>query len=64
MFQERAGRVAMRSHREPSRVVLAHPTGEFTIPRTVIEREIPEFGAFEREALREAAHESNGLLAQ
>ena len=44
-------------------MVLAHPTGECKLPRYVIERKIPEVGAFECEALREAAHESNGELA-
>ena len=33
------------------------------MPRYVIERDIPEVGTFEREALREAAGKSNGVLA-
>ena len=33
------------------------------MPRYVIERDIPEVGTFEREALRDAAHQSNGVLA-
>ena len=33
------------------------------MPRYVIERDIPEVGTFEREALRDAAHKSNGVLA-
>ena len=33
------------------------------MPRYVIEREISEVGTFGREALREAAHKSNGALA-
>jgi hypothetical protein len=33
------------------------------MPRFVIERDIPEIGSAEREALREAAHKSNGVLA-
>ena len=34
------------------------------MPRFVIERDIPEVGTFEREALREAAGKSNGVLAE
>ncbi|MGQ4810124.1 hypothetical protein NKDENANG_03570 [Candidatus Entotheonellaceae bacterium PAL068K] len=34
------------------------------MPRYVIEREIPEIGSAEREALRDAAHKSNGVLAE
>jgi cell division inhibitor SulA len=33
------------------------------MPRYVIERDIPEIGSAEREALREAAHKSNSVLA-
>lgn len=33
------------------------------MPRFVIERDIPEIGSAERDALREAAHKSNGVLA-
>ena len=33
------------------------------MPRFVIERDIPEVGTLEREALREAAAKSNGVLA-
>ena len=33
------------------------------MPRYVIEREIPEIGSAEREALREAAKKSNSVLA-
>ncbi len=33
------------------------------MPRYVIERDIPEIGSAEREALREAANKSNGVLA-
>ena len=33
------------------------------MPRYVIERYIPEIGSAEREALREAANKSNGVLA-
>ena len=33
------------------------------MPRFVIERDIPEIGSAEREALRDAAHKSNGVLA-
>lgn len=33
------------------------------MPRYVIERDIPEIGSAEREALREAAGKSNGVLA-
>ena len=32
------------------------------IPRYVIERAIPEVGSLEREALREAAQKSDGVL--
>ncbi len=34
------------------------------MPRFVIERDIPEIGSAERETLREAAHKSNGVLAE
>ncbi|MEE8301365.1 MAG: DUF4242 domain-containing protein [Candidatus Tectomicrobia bacterium] len=34
------------------------------MPRYVIERDIPEIGSAEREALRDAAHKSNGVLAE
>lgn len=34
------------------------------MPRFVIERDIPEIGSAEREALRDAAHKSNGVLAE
>lgn len=34
------------------------------MPRYVIERDIPEIGSAEREALREAAHKSNSVLAE
>ncbi len=34
------------------------------MPRFVIEREIPEIGSAEREALRDAASQSNSVLAQ
>jgi cell division inhibitor SulA len=34
------------------------------MPRFVIERDIPEIGTVEREALREAAHKSNSVLAE
>jgi cell division inhibitor SulA len=34
------------------------------MPRYVIERDIPEIGSAEREALREAARKSNGVLAE
>ena len=34
------------------------------MPRFVIERDIPEVGTLEREALREAAGKSNGVLAE
>lgn len=34
------------------------------MPRFVIEREIPEIGSAEREALRGAAQKSNGVLAE
>lgn len=33
------------------------------MPRYVIERDIPEVGTFDREQLRAAARESNGVLA-
>lgn len=33
------------------------------MPRYVIERDIPEIGLADREALREAAEKSNGVLA-
>jgi hypothetical protein len=33
------------------------------MPRFVIERDIPEIGSADREALREAAASSNGVLA-
>ena len=33
------------------------------MPRYVIQRDIPEVGTLEREALREAAQKSNGVLA-
>jgi len=33
------------------------------MPRYVIERDIPEIGSAEREALREAAEKSNGVLS-
>ena len=33
------------------------------MPRYVIERDIPEIGSAEREALRGAAQKSNGVLA-
>jgi len=34
------------------------------MPRYVIERDIPEIGSADREALREAAAKSNGVLAE
>ena len=34
-----------------------------TLPRYVIERDIPEIGSAERDALRDAANQSNGVLA-
>ena len=34
------------------------------MPRYVIERDIPDIGSAEREALREAAEKSNGVLAE
>ncbi len=34
------------------------------MPRFVIERDIPEIGSAERDALREAAQKSNGVLAE
>ena len=34
------------------------------MPRYVIERDIPDIGSAEREALREAAQKSNGVLAE
>ncbi len=33
------------------------------MPRYVIEREIPEIGSAERDALRDASQQSNGVLA-
>jgi len=33
------------------------------MPRYVIERDIPEIGSAERDALRDAANQSNGVLA-
>jgi len=33
------------------------------MPRYVIERDIPDIGSAEREALRDAARKSNGVLA-
>ena len=33
------------------------------MPRYVIERDIPEIGSAEREALREASQQSNSVLA-
>lgn len=36
--------------------------GENTMPRYVIERDIPEIGSAEREDLRGAAQKSNGVL--
>ena len=33
------------------------------MPRYVIERAIPDIGSAEREALRDASHKSNGVLA-
>lgn len=33
------------------------------MPRFIIERDIPKIGSAGREALREAAHKSNGVLA-
>lgn len=33
------------------------------MPRYVIERDIPEIGSAEREALRDASQQSNGVLA-
>ena len=33
------------------------------MPRFVIERDIPEIGSADRDALRDAAHESNDVLA-
>ena len=33
------------------------------MPRYVIERDIPEIGSAERDALREASHKSNSVLA-
>jgi hypothetical protein len=39
--------------------------GEIKImPRYVIERDIPEIGSAERDALREASQQSNGVLAE
>ncbi len=37
--------------------------GDIFMPRYVIERDIPEIGSAERDALREAAQKSNGVLA-
>ncbi|HLE24917.1 MAG TPA: DUF4242 domain-containing protein [Thermodesulfobacteriota bacterium] len=34
------------------------------MPRNIIERDIPEIGSVEREALREAAHKSNSVLSE
>jgi hypothetical protein len=34
------------------------------MPRYVIERDIPDIGSAEREALRQAAHKSNTVLAE
>ncbi len=34
------------------------------MPRYVIERDIPDIGSAEREALRAAAEKSNGVLAE
>jgi len=34
------------------------------VPRYVIERDIPDIGSAEREALRAAAEKSNGVLAE
>lgn len=34
-----------------------------TMPRYIIERDIPDIGSAEREALRDAASQSNGVLA-
>ena len=34
------------------------------MPRYVIERDIPEIGSADRDALREAASKSNGVLAE
>ena len=33
------------------------------MPRYVIQRDIPEIGSAERDALREASQQSNGVLA-
>jgi len=38
--------------------------GENTMPRYVIERDIPKIGTAEREDLRGAAEKSNGVLAE
>jgi hypothetical protein len=38
-------------------------SGEVIMPRYVIERDIPEIGSAEREALRGAAEKSNSVLA-
>ena len=43
---------------------LAASRGENVVPRYVIERDIPDIGSAEREALREAAEKSNGVLAE
>src|SRR5262249_3679648 len=37
---------------------------EHVMPRYVIERDIPQIGSAEREALRQAAQKSNGVLAE
>ena len=34
------------------------------MPRYVIERDIPEIGSAERDALRDASNQSNGVLAE
>jgi hypothetical protein len=34
------------------------------MPRYVIERDIPEIGSAERDALRDAAHQSNTILSE
>ena len=34
------------------------------MPRYVVERDIPEIGSAERDALREASQQSNGVLAE
>ena len=45
-------------------LITGWPLKGFTMPRYVIERDIPEIGSAEREALREAAGKSNGVLAE